>query len=437
MAAKPRTLDAAEAAALVRDRDTLGLGLGPGQPPAFLHALGARERFDELTVFGALLGGAYALFTRPGVHLRSGFLGPVERALQASGADVAFVPADFRRFVHVARSLAPRVMATAAAPPDAEGRLSLSLHAGATVRELLRCGEDPERLLVVEVNPRLPRTLGLPPEHPHALPLACVDVLVESDQPPLALPDGEAGEVERAMAEHALAFVPDEATLQTGIGGVPNEIAAILAGSDRGGFGIHTEMFTNGLMRLHQAGKVRNAKGVFDGFSVATFAWGSEALYAWLDGNPEVRFLPVDVVNDPSLIARNRRMVSLNGALAVDLLGQVAADTLGSRQYSGIGGHADFVSGAARAPEGRSLVCLPSEARAGSGTVSRIVAQLPPGAAVTTPRHEIDVVVTEHGAAELSGRTVEERAEALVSIAHPSHRGALRDAWKRLRGGRA
>jgi acyl-CoA hydrolase len=304
--------------------------------------------------------------------------------------------------------------------------MSLSLHAGATVAELRRCGADPERLLVAEASPRFPRTLGLPPEHPHALEPDEVDLLVQGDRAPRELPDDVPNEVSAAIAEHALRFVPEAATLQTGIGAIPSQIVARLASDVRGDFGIHSEMFTTALMRLHQAGKVSNRrKGCFDGFSVTTFAMGSRELYDWLEDRDDVRFLPVDVVNDPSTIGRNRRMISLNGALEIDLQGQVVADTIHGAQYSGIGGHEDFVSGAALGEDDRSLLCLPSTAQVGGQRVSRIVRALAPGSIVTTPRHQVDVVVTEFGAAELAGRSVAERAARLAAIAHPDFREAL------------
>jgi acyl-CoA hydrolase len=423
-----KQLGAREAAALVRARDTLAVPLGPGQPPAFLSALGERERFEDLLVFAALLIGPFQLFARPGVHLRSGFFGPVERALVAAGHDVEFVPSDFRRFARIARDFAPRVMATAATPPDAQGWCSLSLHAGATLDELRLCGRDPGRLLVVEANARLPRTLGLPPEHTHALHVDEIDVLVANDQEPIALPESQPTEVERAIALHATRFIPDGATLQTGIGGVPDAVAEILAGRPGGDYGIHTEMFTTGLLRLVQAGKVSNArKGVHPGLSIATFAMGTRELYDWLDGpgREQVRFLPVDQINDPAIASRCHALVSINGALCVDLYGQVAADALEGREHSGIGGHEDFVISAGNSLGGRSLVCLPSTAQVKGTRVSRIVAALAPGTLVTTPRHQVDVVITEHGAAELAGRSVRERREALAAIAHPDFRSEL------------
>jgi acyl-CoA hydrolase len=415
----------------VRDTDTLVVPLGPGQPVAFLHALGARERFERLDVFGALLIDAFALFTRPGVTLLSGFYGPVERALRDAGHAVRFVPADFRRFARIAKQMAPRVMATAATPPDRDGYCSLALHAGATVDELLRCGRDPDRVLIVEANPRLPRTLGLPPGHPHAIHVRDIDVLIHSEREPIALPDANPSETERAIAAHAAALIPEGATLQTGIGGIPDAVARILAERSGGDYGVHSEMFTTGLMHLHRAGKVTNRlKGLHDGLSICTFAMGTRALYDWLEGEGRelVRFLPVDAVNDPALIARNRAVVSINGALSVDLVGQVVADQIGGRQYSGIGGHEEFVTGAAFSEGGRSLICLPSQARAKDGVASRIVESFPPGSAVTTPRHQVDVVITEYGAAELAGKTNDARREALIAIAHPDARAQLAEA---------
>ncbi len=424
---------AREAASLVHSSDTLALPVAPGVPPLFLHALGERDDFRDLVVLCAILPGAFALATRRGVRLRSPFYGAVERALAAAGAAIDFIPADFRRITLAIERMRPRVMTTLVAPPDAGGKMSLGLYAGAGVDELHRCGADPERVLVVEVSPRVPRTLGLPPEHTHALSVDEVDVIVESESEPFALPESAPTEIDRAIAAHAVRYIPDGATLQTGIGGAPSEIATILATGPGGDYGIHGEMFTNGLMQLHRAGKISNRKGYLDGLSVCTFALGTRELYDWLDGNTEVRFLPVEHTNAPAPIARNRRMVSINAALAVDLFGQLCADTLAGRQFSGIGGHEDFVSGGSLAPGGRSLVCLPSCAERDGVRLTRIVATPPPGGIVTTPRHAADVVITEYGAAELAGMTVAERAEALIGIAHPDTRADLRAEWAKLR----
>jgi acyl-CoA hydrolase len=278
---------------------------------------------------------------------------------------------------------------------------------------------------VAEVNPNLPRT-GCLDAYPNTLPLDAVDVVVEADGQPFALPEAEPTDVDRAIAANALAFVSDEVTLQTGIGGVPSMVATLLSQADGGGYGIHSEMFTDGLMRLHLAGKVTNtAKGEFQGVSVTTFALGSADLYRWLDDNPEVAFLPVEVVNDPTVIGGNAKLISINGALSVDLYGQIVADSLGGRQISGVGGHEDFVAGPELHLDSRSLVCLPSTVTVGGELISRIVPALAEGSVVSTPRHHTGVVVTEHGSADLVGLTVTERARALAGIAHPQFRDEL------------
>ncbi|MDX6583863.1 MAG: hypothetical protein QOI10_3047 [Solirubrobacterales bacterium] len=433
----PEELTPSEAAARFEPADTLGIPLGTGQPPALLAALGERDDWTELRIYGALLLAWSEAFNHPNVHYLSGFFGPVERSLRDSGANISFAPADFRRFEPLLEQQAPRVMATVAAPPDDAGWCSLSLHAGGTVKELLRAGSDPERLLIAEVSANFPRTVGLPPEHRHALHLDQIDLLVESDAEPFALPSPEPSDIDEAIAKHARRFIPDGATLQTGIGSIPSAIVSRLAEGDGGDYGIHSEMFTDGLMRLHQAGKVANRKGQFDGVSVATFAGGSPDLYRWLDGNDQVAFLPVEVVNSPDLIGRNRNMVTINAALSVDIHGQVIADTINGSQYSGIGGHEDFIAGPALSLEDRALLCLPSTVTIDGELRSKIVPWFDAGAVITTPRHQVDVIITEHGAAELQGLTVHQRGEALAEVAHPDFREGLLEAAHRASHGRS
>ena len=419
----------------IRADDTFGMPLATGQPAALLAAMGERTDWEDLHVYGALLAVGTGLFNQKGVHYLSGFYGPIERMLRDSGANISFAPADFRLFAPLLERIAPRVMTTAASPPDADGYCSLSLHAGHSVAELARAGADPERVLVAEVSPNYPRTRGLPPEYPHRLHVDEIDWLVESEASPLPLPDAEATDADRKIAEHAAAFVPDGATLQTGIGAVPSMIATILADTDGGDYGIHSEMFTTGLMLLHEAGKVTNRKGHLDGVSVATFAAGTERLYEWLDENGEVAFLPVEAVNSPEAIRANRQMITINAAIAVDIQGQVVADTIGGRQYSGIGGHEDFVNGPALDLDDRALLCLPSTATIDDEVRSRIVPTFDRGAVITTPRHQVDVIVTEYGAAELQGLTIRQRGEALARIAHPDFRDELVEAAERASHG--
>ena len=423
----PNVCTPEEAVALVRSVDQIGFGLGPGIPDALLTALGSRDDWEDLQIGGALCLNLYDVFTKPGVSYRCGFFGPAERVLLSMGHRVELVPGGFRQMGPIMTRFAPRVMVAQGAPPDEDGAVSLSLHVGGTRDELLRAGRDADRLLIMEVNARLPRTRSLPPEYDNTIPLDAIDVLVESDGVPFALADSPTTETDAAIARHALTYVQDGSTLQTGIGAIPNIVAAELARGPLGGFGIHSEMFTTGLMQLHQAGKVTNdAKGIFDGVSVTTFALGVAELYEWLDGNEDVAFLPVDTINDPTVISRNANLVSINGALSVDLYGQVMADNIDGRQISGVGGHEDFVAGAELHLDAHSLICLRSTAERNGELVSRIVGIPPEGTVVSTPRHHTGVVITEFGAVELMGATVRERAHLLVDIAHPDFRRDLR-----------
>ncbi len=436
----PEELNAEQAAARMRPVDTLGIPLGPGQPPAFLRALGEREDWTDLSVYGALLAVGTELFSRTGVRYLCGFYGPLERALRDAGADIDFTPADFRRFGPLLERQAPRVMTTVATPPDSDGWCSLSLHAGATIPELHRAGADPDRLLVVEVSDNFPRTFGLGETHRHAVHVDEIDILVRSADAPLALPGGDAppSDVDKEIARHTVDYIPSGASLQTGIGSIPNQIAVLLAEGDGENYGLHSEMFTDGCMKLHRAGKVTNTgKGRYEGVSVTTFAFGSAELYEWLDGNTDVAFLPVEIVNAPDEIAANDTMVSINGALAIDIHGQVVADTIDGGQFSGIGGAEDFVAGAGLELSDRSLICLPSTFTKDGELRSRIVPWFGPGAVITTPRHQVDVIVTEYGAAELEGKTVRERGEALAAIAHPQFRDQLAAAADRATYGRS
>ena len=422
---KPTYSSIAHAVEAIRPTDTLAVPLGPGVPGAFMHALGERSDFVDLRVFGALLPDLYAIFTQPTVHLQSGFFGPAERFLRDSGADIDFVPADFRRFETVLARKKPRVLAVAGAMP-VDGWVSLSLHAGATTEEIQTVIADPERVLIVEVSANFPRTFGVDGLYDHRVHVSNINFLVESDREALNLADVVATPAEVAIAERAMEFIHDGCTLQTGIGGIPSHIATQLASGSGGGYGIHSEMFTTGLMRLHQAGKVTNNKGTeFDGFSLTTFAAGTPELYSWLHDNKDVRFMPVSVVNSPDVIARNRDMVAINGAMAVDLSGQVIADSISGKQFSGIGGHEDFVAGPGLSASGRSLVCLPSTSVVNGVVVSRILGRLPEGSVVTTPRHQIDVVITEYGVAEIAGLSIAERSHELARISHPDFREQL------------
>ncbi|HYR96537.1 MAG TPA: acetyl-CoA hydrolase/transferase C-terminal domain-containing protein [Candidatus Binatus sp.] len=417
-----------EAARLIQPRDTVLCGFAAGQPVGLLDALGARADLEEVVLYTGLMIRPYALLQNPGVRVVSGFFGPIERAARSLGAPVEYLPADFHGLERLALRMKPRVVLAVTTPPDADGWLSFGVTAGASYRPFLEAARDPSRLALAEVNPRMPRIAGIEALGGNRVHISEVDAWVEHEDELIALPVAVPSPEDATIARRVAELVEDGATLQFGIGAIPDETARLLATGAPGGFGIHTEMISDGVMALHRAGKVSNRKGLYDGVTVGTFALGTQALYAWLADNPLVRILPVSAVNDPVLHRQLRAFVSVNGALAVDLAGQVAADRIGDRQYSGVGGHESFVIGASEAAGGKSVVCLKSTAVVGGQQVSRIVPRLAAGSTVTTARHHVQLVVTEHGVTDLSVLGDRSRAQALIELAHPDHREELRAA---------
>jgi acyl-CoA hydrolase len=422
-----------EAVDLIQAEDTLAVPLITGQPTGFLNALAERTDYRNLSIFCGILIEPYPVLQQPGVHTVSGFYGPIERALKAMGTDIQYLPADFIGWERYALTQSPRVMAEVLSPMDEHGYMSFGLHAGATYNAFIQAARDPNRLAIGETNPGIPYVLGLNAYGSNRIHISEIDCVVESDRPVFELPDIPLTDEDRAIAQYIYELIDDGCTVQTGIGAIPNIVAQLLAEGKKGDFGIHTEMLTDGVMHLHKAGKVTNDKGVYDGFSVGTFAAGSRALYSWLDHNREVRMLPVPMVNDPAIIRRNRKMISINGAMAVDLNGQTMSDTHGPLQYSGVGGQELFVIGAQESVGGKSTICLHATAKVQGKTISAIVPHLPLGTPVTTPRHHVQYVVTEYGVADFNNLTHAGRAAALIEIAHPDFRDELRAAAREMK----
>src|SRR6185436_11328796 len=266
-------------------------------------------------------------------------------------------------------------------------------------------------------NPRMPRTHGDSFIH-----TSKIHGWLAVDQPLPELPREAPGEVEEAIGQHVARLVPNGATIQTGIGSIPDAVLQALSGHED--LGVHTEMLSDGVMRLARSGVITGArKSLLRGKLVTSFVMGSRELYEWAHDNPQLELRGSDFTNDPRVIARNDGMVSVNSALAVDLTGQVASDTLLGKFFSGIGGQVDFVRGAAGSVGGRSIIALRSTAK--QGTVSRIRTVFEEGAGVVTSRGDVRYVVTEYGVADLWGKNIRERALALVEIAHPSFRAQL------------
>jgi acyl-CoA hydrolase len=269
----------------------------------------------------------------------------------------------------------------------------------------------------------MPRTMG-----DTFLHVSRADALVETSHPLAEYHPGAVTDLHRAIAGRVAALIPDGATLQTGIGGIPDAVLGFLR--DRKDMGVHTEMFSDGLMELIQSGVVNNEKKSIHPHKVISgFALGTRPLFDFIHDNPIFEFHPTAYTNDPFIIAQNHRMVAINSALEVDLSGQICSDSIGCTPYSGIGGQVDFIRGAARSRGGLPIIALPSTAK--GGTVSRIVPVLRPGAGVVTSRGDVRYVVTEYGAAYLHGKNLRQRADALIEIAHPSFRDELLEFVRR------
>ncbi|MDD5307544.1 MAG: GNAT family N-acetyltransferase [Deltaproteobacteria bacterium] len=297
-------------------------------------------------------------------------------------------------------------------PPDARGMCSLGISV-----DIVKSAAQNAGLVIAEVNPRMPRTLG-----DSTLSVHDLDVLVPVDAPLLEFAPPGPGEEACRIGELIASLIEDGSTIELGIGRIPPAVLPFLSGKTD--LGIHTEMLTDAIVDLVEAGVITGAHKHLDrGRIVASFCMGTKRLYDYIDGNPMFAFHPTEYVNDPFLIGQQHQMVAVNVALEVDLTGQVCADSLGTKFFSGIGGQVDFNRGAARSPGGKAIIATSSTAK--EGTVSRIVARLSPGAGVVTTRGDVHYVVTEHGVAYLHGKNVQERALALISIAHPLFRAEL------------
>jgi 4-hydroxybutyrate CoA-transferase len=419
-----RVSTAAEAVKAIRSGDHVWVHPGCSNPEELVRAMVARAGELENVEVSHLLTFGCADYVDPryarSFRHRSLFTGANVRQAVAEGrAD--FVPAHLSEI--------PRLIDTGAlpidvalihvSPPDEHGFCSFGVGV-----ECTKAAAEKARTVIALVNRRMPRSLG--DSFIHASRLAHV---VEADRPILELQGaGRVGETARRIGAHVAELIEDGATLQMGIGEIPDAVLLNLEG--KRDLGIHTEMFSDGVVTLFEKGVITNAaKTVHRGKIIASFVLGSRKTFDFLDNNPFVEFHPSDYVNDPFVIARNDKMVAINSALSVDLTGQVCADSIGREIYSGFGGQLDFIRGAARSKGGKPVIALPSKAK--GGTVSRIVDTLAEGSGVVTTRADVHYVVTEHGIAHLFGRSLRERARALIAVADPDFRPDLEAAARR------
>jgi acetyl-CoA hydrolase len=421
-----RTTTPEAAVACIRSGDRVWIHAGCNNPEELVRAMVGRAAVLRDVEVTHLLTFGCAEHTDP--RYASAFR---HRALFIGGNVRSAVNEGRADYVPIFLSEIPRLIESGAlpvdvamihvSPPDEHGFCSY----GVGVECTKAAAERASRVIAL-VNRQMPRSLGDSFIH-----VSRLTHVVEVDRLPVELPRGEGpGPVARAIGAHVAGLVPDGATLQMGIGEIPD--AVLLGIKDRKNLGVHTEMFSDSLVELFESGVITGeAKTLHRGKIVSSFVLGTRRTFDFIDNNPFVEFHPSDYVNDPFVIARHDNMVAINSALSVDLTGQVCSDSIGTELYSGFGGQVDFIRGAARAENGRPIIALPATAR--SGTLSRIVDVLAPGSGVVTSRADVHYVVTEHGVASLHGKSLRERARQLIAIADASFRDELEAAARRRR----
>lgn len=410
-----------EAVRHVKSGDRVVITHATGESTLLSDALVGRGDLENVEIVHMVAMGK-AAYCQPGMehHFRhnSLFLGGTTRQAIADGRG-DFTPVFFSEIPELFRTrLHPNVVLLHLSPPDEHGYCSFGVSVDYT-----KPAAEVADILIAQINRNMPRTLGDSFIHINA-----IDFIVEADTLIIELAPPKITDIERAIGEHCASLVKDGDTLQLGIGAIPDAVLLFL--KEKRDLGIHSEMFSDGVVQLVESGVITNKrKNIHKGKSVAAFLMGTRRLYDYVDNNPEVEMWPVDYVNNPRVIAQNDNLVSINSCVQVDLMGQVVSTSVGLKQISGVGGQVDFVRGANMSKGGRTIMAMPSTAA--KGTVSKIVSLIDEGAAVTTSRYDVNYVVTEQGIAELKGRTLRERARALIGIAHPDFRAPLIEEYEK------
>ena len=420
-----KLMTAAEAVSLVKSGSRVYLGGGAGVPVQLMHALSARASELRNVEIVHILTFADAPYTAPEMkesfRHNALFIGAnARKAVNEGRADytpifLSEIPDLFRE-----RGTLPLDVALVSLSyPDEHGFCSFGVEVGTT-----KPAAEEAKIIIAEINKQMPRTLGDSFIH-----MSRLHAIVEVDYPVPEAPQGGSSELHLKVGQHIAGMIPNNATLQMGIGSIPDAVLQNL--TNHKDLGVHTELFSDGVVDMVERGVITCRKKTFHpGKIVAGFLFGSQRLYNFVHDNPIIELHPTDYVNNPFNIAQNEKMVSINSAISVDLTGQVCADSIGSRLYSGVGGQVDFVRGAARSKGGMPIIAFLSTAQ--NDTASRIVAQLAPGSGVVTSRNDVHYVATEYGVAELHGRTIRERVQALIRIAHPKFREELLQQAKEL-----
>jgi len=423
---KQRLLSIPEAVSLVQSHQTIVAAMAASEPPGLLSELGNhKDRLEKVTVWVCLPLRLYDFVLKPEMaghfFVENWFYGAPDRKVHPQGR-TSYIPNNLHAAARDKLKAGGNhvdIFWGTATPPDKRGFMSLST---CLIYEKMMI--DAADMVILEINENLPWTLGDTQIH-----ISDVDHVVENHIPLFELPVAPPAKWEEAIGGYIADLIEDGSTIQLGIGGIPNAITAFVM--ERRDLGVHTEMFTDGMVDLYEAGVITGRrKTLWKGKMVGSFALGTQKLYDFVDRNLAVEFQQGKVTNDPHTIGKNYKMVSVNTALQVDLYGQVCSQSLGTRHYSGTGGQLDTHRGAQLSPGGRGIIALRSTAK--GGTVSTIVPMLSEGAGVTVPSQDVDTVVTEFGVAELKGRCVKNRMEALIRVAHPDSRAWIREEAERL-----
>jgi len=417
---KKHCMSAAEAVKRIQSGDVVSIGHAAGEPSALIDAMvkNAENLHGVELLHMVLLGKGPYLDEQMKGHFRHNSLfvgGAARKAVERGQAD--FTPCYFHRVPDLLRTtLQPDVSMIMISPPDEEGNCSLGVSVDYTLTGALAA-----KTIIAQVNRHMPRCHG-----DCFLKVTDIAALVEYDQPLIELQPAKIGKIEQAIGCHCASLIKDGDCLQLGIGALPDAVLMCLR--DKNDLGLHTEMFSDGAIELIRNGNINGRrKNLHPGKHVSTFLMGSQRLYDFVNDNPSVYMAPVDYVNNPWVIGQNDNMVSINSCVQIDLTGQVCSESVGLRQISAVGGQVDFIRGAALSKGGRSIIAV--SATAAHGRLSKIVPVLDEGAAVTTNRMDVEYIVTEYGIADLKGKTLRQRAEALIQIAHPEFRPMLEEAY--------
>lgn len=410
-------VSADEAILAIKNGDRIVLGHACGEPQALTKALSKRMSSLKDVEMVHMIGMGESTYCQPEAegHIRhnSIFVGATARKAVAAGlAD--YTPRYFSAIPSLFSDgeLPADVALVQVSTPDKFGYVSF----GVSVDYTMTAAKN-AKIVIAQINKYMPRCHGDSFMH-----VSEFDYLVEEDIPLIELYSSELGEEEKKIGEYCASIIPNEATLQLGIGSLPD--AVLLSLKDKKDLGIHTEMFSDSVVELVQAGVINNSKKTLHpGKMVATFLMGSQKLYDFVDDNPSIYMAPANYTNDPYVVAQNDKMVSINSCVQIDLTGQICAESVGLRQISAAGGQVDFVRGATMSKDGISIIAISSTAK--NGEISKIVPMLTPGSTVTTSRNEVMYVATEYGIVNLRGKTLRERAKLLISIAHPNFREQL------------